>query len=130
MSASGTPGPARQPNSTRSAAVGTAVFEPFSICMSAPIACHRAGHTPAVRRVPFAQPIPPPRRTLMRRRRKPGGQPLVTRPELGLYTIGALFGAPFCRVRSHWGYPVTADTENNPLIGLPNQHIVGLTYVP
>ncbi|GGW84093.1 hypothetical protein GCM10010320_77590 [Streptomyces caelestis] len=51
-------------------------------------------------------------------------------PELGLYTIRALIGAPFCRVRSHWGSLVTADTENNPLIGLPNQHIVGLTYVP
>jgi hypothetical protein len=66
----------------------------------------------------------------MRRRRKTGGQPLVTRPELGLYTIRTLFGALFWRVRSHWGSQVTGDTENNPLIGLPNQHIVGLTYVP
>ncbi|GAA2912083.1 hypothetical protein GCM10011428_28410 [Streptomyces violaceus] len=55
----GTPGPVRQPNSTRSAVVGTGVFEPFSICMSAPIAYHRARHIPAVRRVPSAQPIPP-----------------------------------------------------------------------
>lgn len=66
----------------------------------------------------------------MGRRRKSGADPPVTRPELGLYTIGTLLGAPFCRVRSHWGYRVTADTGNNPLIGLPNQHIVGLTYVP
>lgn len=62
--------------------------------------------------------------------RKTGGQPPATCPELGLYTIRTLVGAPFCQVRSHWGYRVTADTENNPLIGLPNQHIVGLTYVP
>ncbi|GGV88655.1 hypothetical protein GCM10010228_73260 [Streptomyces massasporeus] len=66
----------------------------------------------------------------MRDRAEDRGQPLVTRPELGLYTIRASFGAPFCRVRSHWGSRVTADTQNNPLIGLPNQHIVGLTYVP
>ncbi|BCL24549.1 hypothetical protein GCM10017668_63920 [Streptomyces tuirus] len=66
----------------------------------------------------------------MRDRAEDRGQPPVTRPELGLYTIRAPFGAPFCRVRSHWGSRVTADTENNPLIGLPNQHIVGLTYVP
>ncbi|GAA2303239.1 hypothetical protein GCM10010234_52870 [Streptomyces hawaiiensis] len=58
-----------------------------------------------------------------------GGRPPVTRPELGLYTIKASFAAPFWRVRSHWGSRVTADTENNPLIGLPNEHIVGLTYV-
>lgn len=59
-----------------------------------------------------------------------GGQPAVTGRELGLYTIRTGPDAPFCQVRSHWGSHVTADTENNPLIGLPNQHIVGLTYVP
>ncbi len=58
------------------------------------------------------------------------GQPSVTCQELGLYTIRTLIGVHFCRVRSYWGSRVTADTENNPLIGLPNQHIVGLTYVP
>lgn len=58
------------------------------------------------------------------------GQPRVTHPKLGLYTISTIFDVLFCRVRSHWGSHVTADTENNPLIGLPNQHIVGLTYVP
>ncbi|GAA3291651.1 hypothetical protein GCM10020295_08970 [Streptomyces cinereospinus] len=58
------------------------------------------------------------------------GQPPVTRSELSLYTIKEPLGAPFPRVRSDWGSRVTADTENNPLIGLPNQHIVGLTYVP
>lgn len=56
--------------------------------------------------------------------------PPVTLPELGLYRITTLLAALFCRVRSHWGSHATADTENNPLIGLPNQHIVGLTYVP
>ncbi|GAA5205688.1 hypothetical protein GCM10023323_13960 [Streptomyces thinghirensis] len=58
------------------------------------------------------------------------GQPPVTRPELGLYRKITSRDALFCQVRSHWGSQVTADTENNPLIGLPNQHIVGLTYVP
>ncbi|GGX02964.1 hypothetical protein GCM10010383_36550 [Streptomyces lomondensis] len=95
-----------------------------------PFACHRARHIPAVRRLPFAQPIPPRGELPCAADRKTGGQPPVTRPELGLYTISTPFGAPFCRVRSHWGSPVTEDTENNPLIGLPNQHIVGLTYVP
>jgi hypothetical protein len=56
--------------------------------------------------------------------------PPVTRPELGFYTIPTPSAALFHQVRSHWGSRVTADTENNPLIGLPNQHIVGLTYVP
>jgi hypothetical protein len=55
--------------------------------------------------------------------------PQVTRPELGFYTILALLAALFRRIRSHWVSRVTAGTENNPLIGLPNQHIVGLTYV-
>ncbi|GHI09696.1 hypothetical protein Scel_80170 [Streptomyces cellostaticus] len=64
------------------------------------------------------------------RHRKIAGQPPVTRPELGIYTIQTLVGVHFCQVRSDWGSPVTARTENNPLIGLPNQHIVGLTYVP
>ncbi|CAM5646512.1 hypothetical protein SALBM311S_07549 [Streptomyces alboniger] len=63
-------------------------------------------------------------------RGKPGPDPPVTRPELGLYRKVAARDAPFRRVRSHWGSHVTPDTENNPLIGLPNQHIVGLTYVP
>ncbi|GAA2514308.1 hypothetical protein GCM10010423_01420 [Streptomyces levis] len=90
----------------------------------------RAGTAPAVRRVVSAQPIPPGPELPCTGRRKIGGQPLVTRPELGLYTITDRFGAPFRRFRSHWGSRVTADTENNPLIGLPNQHIVGLTYVP
>lgn len=58
------------------------------------------------------------------------GDPPVTRPELGLYPITAPRGAPFWHVRSHWASRATADTENNLLIGLPNQHIVGLTYVP
>ncbi|GGQ72986.1 hypothetical protein GCM10010216_38870 [Streptomyces flaveolus] len=58
------------------------------------------------------------------------GQPSVTRPELGLYTKIAPRAALFRRVRSDWGTQVTAGPENNPLIGLPNQHIVGLTYVP
>ncbi|GAA3901788.1 hypothetical protein GCM10022207_83390 [Streptomyces lannensis] len=58
------------------------------------------------------------------------GQPPVTHRELGLYTISTPLIALFCQVRSHWGSRVTPDTENNPLIGLPNQHIVGLTYVP
>ena len=62
--------------------------------------------------------------------RKIAGQPRVTRPELGLYNTHPLQGVPFSQLRSHWGSEVTADTENNPLIGLPNQHIVGLTYVP
>jgi hypothetical protein len=55
--------------------------------------------------------------------------PRVTRPELGFYTILAPSAALFRQIRSHWGFRVTAGTENNPLIGLPNQHIVGLTYV-
>ncbi|GAA4005640.1 hypothetical protein GCM10022232_51500 [Streptomyces plumbiresistens] len=63
-------------------------------------------------------------------RRKTGDQPPVTPRELGLYMRITLSAVPFCQVRSHWGSRVTADTENNPLIGLPNQHIVGLTYVP
>jgi hypothetical protein len=98
--------------------------------MFAPIACLRAGTSPErtagsvpakpnpqVRRVPWLAPEDP-------------GQPPVTRPKLGLYTISTIFDVLFSRVRSHWGSRVTADTENNPLIGLPNQHIVGLTYVP
>lgn len=56
--------------------------------------------------------------------------PRVTHPELGFYTIWVPTAVPFHQVRSYWGSRVTADTENNPLIGLPNQHIVGLTYVP
>ncbi|GHA04077.1 hypothetical protein GCM10010389_49470 [Streptomyces echinoruber] len=69
----------------------------------------------------------------IRRRGGPGGpsrRPAVTRLELGLYQIAALLAVPFRRLRSHWVSRVTADTENKPLIGLPNQHIVGLTYVP
>ncbi|WP_234481725.1 hypothetical protein, partial [Streptomyces sp. MBT49] len=57
-------------------------------------------------------------------------RPLVTRLELGLYTIRPAFAVLFSHVRSYWGAEATADTEINPLIGLPNQHIVGLTYVP
>ena len=56
--------------------------------------------------------------------------PRVTHPELAFYTIRARSTAPFRQFHSDWGPRVTADTENNPLIGLPNQHIVGLTYVP
>lgn len=63
-------------------------------------------------------------------RGKIAGQPPVTPSELGLYTIQTSNGVLFCQVRSDWGSQITADTENNPLIGLPNQHIVGLTYVP
>src|ERR1044071_6270968 len=63
-------------------------------------------------------------------RRETARQPSVTRSELGLYRIRTPAAAPFPHLRSHWGSDVTADTENNPLIGLPNQHIVGLTYVP
>ncbi|MQY37410.1 hypothetical protein SRB17_54140 [Streptomyces sp. RB17] len=62
--------------------------------------------------------------------RKIAGQLPVTPQELALYTIKARTDVPFCQVRSDWGSQVTADTENNPLIGLPNEHIVGLTYVP
>ncbi|EFE71010.1 predicted protein [Streptomyces viridosporus ATCC 14672] len=58
------------------------------------------------------------------------GQPAVTRPELGLYTKSDRRIDRFPQVRSYWGCQDTAGTENNPLIGLPNQHIVGLTYVP
>jgi len=65
-----------------------------------------------------------------RERRISPDQPPVTRSELGLYTIGRTRAVLFSQVRSHWGSEVTADTEINPLIGLPNQHIVGLTYVP
>ncbi|GGW12208.1 hypothetical protein GCM10018980_03390 [Streptomyces capoamus] len=61
---------------------------------------------------------------------KIAGQPPVTPKELGFYTIQTLIRVLFCRVRSHWGSRATGDTEINPLIGLPNQHIVGLTYVP
>lgn len=57
-------------------------------------------------------------------------QPPVTRSELGLYTISGVLAVLFSQVRSHWWSEGTADTEINPLIGLPNQHIVGLTYVP
>ncbi|GGX71334.1 hypothetical protein GCM10010510_14610 [Streptomyces anandii JCM 4720] len=49
-SASGTPGPERQLISTRRAAVGTGVFEPFGIDMFAPITC-RPGRVPAVARL-------------------------------------------------------------------------------
>ncbi|GAA5061391.1 hypothetical protein GCM10023336_38780 [Streptomyces similanensis] len=56
--------------------------------------------------------------------------PPVTPQKPALYQPKGFRGAPFCQVRSHWGSRVTTDTENNPLIGLPNQHIVGLTYVP
>ena len=56
--------------------------------------------------------------------------PLVTPAELGLYRTCTSIDALFCQVRSHWGSRVTANTQNNPLIGLPNQHIVGLTYGP
>ena len=66
----------------------------------------------------------------MNRTGGPELNPPVTGPELGLYTIQTWRAAPFCRIRSHCGSRVTPDTENNPLIGLPNQHIVGLTYVP
>ncbi|MDQ0682091.1 hypothetical protein QF032_001083 [Streptomyces achromogenes] len=54
----------------------------------------------------------------------------VTHSELGFYTICASFAVLFSQVRSHWGSEAPTDTEINPLIGLPNQHIVGLPYVP
>lgn len=57
-------------------------------------------------------------------------RPPVTGRELGFYRMRPALAALFRRVRSHWGQRVVTDTENNPLIGLPNQHIVGLTYVP
>ncbi len=66
----------------------------------------------------------------MTRLRSSPPDPRVTRPELGFYMNERHPAAPFRQVRSHWGSRVTADTENNPLIGLPNRHIVGLTYVP
>ena len=56
--------------------------------------------------------------------------PWVTRSQLALYRIDALPGDRFSQIRSHWGSVVTRIYRNNPLIGLPNQHIVGLTYVP
>ncbi|MEU1460477.1 hypothetical protein ABZ467_07260 [Streptomyces sp. NPDC005727] len=109
--------------------VGTGAFDPFDIVMSAPIACASRPFpgTPGDRYPPNLFPAAA---TAHAEHRKIAGQPPVTRQELGFYTIQTLIGVLFCRVRSHWGSHVTADTENNPLIGLPNQHIVGLTYVP
>ncbi|AKZ54165.1 Putative protein (modular protein) [Streptomyces ambofaciens ATCC 23877] len=105
------------------------MFDPFGMDMSAPITFHRAGPYPGGSASFPRQPAPPPP-TPREECAKTWGQPPVTRPELGLYPWNAWRDAPFRRVRSHWGYRGTADTENNPLIGLPNQHIVGLTYVP
>ncbi|GGS73765.1 hypothetical protein GCM10010206_40200 [Streptomyces cinerochromogenes] len=79
---------------------------------------------------PYAHNLFPGTAHAHERHRKIAGQPPVTQEELGFYTIQTLIGVPFCQVRSDWGSQAPADTENNPLIGLPNQHIVGLTYVP
>ena len=56
--------------------------------------------------------------------------PRVTLSQLALYTISTFRGDRFPHIRSHWGSAATRIYRNNPLIGLPNQHIVGLTYVP
>ncbi|MDQ1043143.1 hypothetical protein QFZ76_001379 [Streptomyces sp. V4I2] len=98
--------------------------------MSAPIACHRAGYAPALASCCLPANLFPEPANSHEQHRKTGDQPPVTPRELGLYMRITLSAVPFCQVRSHWGSRVTADTENNPLIGLPNQHIVGLTYVP
>ncbi|GKQ39393.1 hypothetical protein ALMP_59200 [Streptomyces sp. A012304] len=110
------------------------MLDPFGIDMSAPISSHRAGplapaSTGLSTRPTYSAgrrtPIHGAGTTVEHARQTP-----ATRPELGLYMIQTMIAAPFCQVRSHWGCQVTPDTENNPLIGLPNQHIVGLTYVP
>ncbi len=98
--------------------------------MSAPITCHRARTRPGSPLGVYPDNLFPGGANAHVGRGNTGGQPLVTRRELGLYTIQTPIDALFCQVRSHWGSHATADTENNPLIGLPNHHIVGLTYVP
>ncbi|GAA2194276.1 hypothetical protein GCM10009787_19590 [Streptomyces bangladeshensis] len=118
---------------------GTGVFDPFGIVMSAPNTCRLPGRV--LRSVPSrsapSRPVSSYPHNLFpgtayahERHRKIAGQPPVTRQELGFYTIQTLISVPFCQVRSDWGSQAPGDTENNPLIGLPNQHIVGLTYVP
>jgi hypothetical protein len=126
----GTPGPDRQPNSTRSAVVGTGTFDPFGIDMSAPITCHRARTRPGSPSGVYPHNLFPGAANAHEGRGNTVGQPAGNPPGTRLYPIRTRIDALFCQVRSHWGSHATADTENNPLIGLPNQHIVGLTYVP
>ncbi|GGR52816.1 hypothetical protein GCM10010251_82470 [Streptomyces aurantiogriseus] len=106
-------------------------MDPFDIDMSAPITCLRARpRAPAPLGLSTPSTYSSGQRTPIRSTGTRIADWRVTRPELGLYMMRTEIAAPFSRVRSHWGASVTADTENNPLIGLPNQHIVGLTYVP
>ncbi len=58
------------------------------------------------------------------RRHRPAGNP----SELGFYVILRQNAVPFCHVRSDWGSTASRSPSNNPLIGLPKRHIVGLTY--
>ncbi|GHA36551.1 hypothetical protein GCM10010345_46420 [Streptomyces canarius] len=108
---------------------GTGVLDPLGIDMSAPITCRLPGLAPRPCH-PYPHNLIPGASHAHERHRKSAGQLPVTRDELGLYVIQTWIGVPFCQVRSYWGSQAPTDTENNPLIGLPNQHIVGLTYVP
>ncbi|GGU99273.1 hypothetical protein GCM10010260_39380 [Streptomyces filipinensis] len=85
-SASGTPGAERQPSSTRRAAVGTGVFAPFDIDMSAPI---RVGlrAPPAVPDHPCPHNLFPGPGNSQDRRSEIAGQLAVTPQELALYRI-------------------------------------------
>ncbi|GAB1334131.1 hypothetical protein ACE1SV_07210 [Streptomyces sp. E-15] len=114
--------------------VGTCVFDPFGMVMFAPIVCRLPGCVRGPDRPGPGRPCPdnlfPGAARPRERHGKTGGGPPATREEPGLYTIQTMTDVPFCQLRSDWVSQAAVDTENNPLIGLPNQHIVGLTYVP